>query len=58
MSPEALFQLCDSHATLRAACEAALDIFKDIFEPCEPDCDCIIHTLDAAIAKATEPRKE
>ena len=43
---------------LLAACQSSLEIFLLDFEPCEPGCDCIIHTLEAAIAKATEPREE
>lgn len=37
---------------LLAALEAAHDILEDQYEPCEPGCACILHIVEAAIAKA------
>lgn len=32
--------------------EAALEYLAGILSPCEPDCDCIVHSLRDVIAKA------
>ena len=38
---------------LLAACESALGVFEDMLGPdCDEDCECILHTLRAAIDHA------
>ena len=41
-------------AELTELCHSSLDIFEGTLGPCDADCECIIHTLEAALAEHSE----
>lgn len=45
--------LIESAPDLLEAAVTALEVLTPMLSPCDPDCDCVLHMLDAAIAKAT-----
>jgi len=42
----------DERDALLAALKAAQDYLETVLAPCEEGCDCILHLVEAAIAKA------
>lgn len=45
-------RLASAAPDLLHACITAVEVLQPMLSPCESDCECVLHLLDAAIAKA------